>query len=148
MTTSNDIPLAASPLDRAAHRRTDPAWLDAAMLREDVLVFLLQDGKPLIEGGRPEHVAQIGAPPEADPRSLVWLGPEAADLQPQGTRLFLGKDKTGTAIFAIDMPAAFDPRTSLIDGLGGFEDMRAAAATLPAMQANLAATAQYSGLAS
>ena len=48
MTTSDDIALGAKPLDRAAHRRTDPAWLDAAFKRPDVLVFLMKTGMPLM----------------------------------------------------------------------------------------------------
>jgi len=142
MTTSNDIPLGASPIDRAAHHRTDQSWLDTAFAADSVLIFLMQNGKPLIENGRPGHVAQIGAPTGGKARSLVWLGPEVAKLAPLGERLFLGKDKAGTPIFAVDMPDAFDIAGSLVEGLGAFEDMRAAAATLPAMQANLAATAR------
>ncbi len=142
MTTSNEIPLGAHPIDRAAHHRTDQLWLDTAFASADVLVFLMQAGMPLIEDGRPGYVAQIGAPPGSKPRNLVWLGPEVAKLAPLGERLFLGKDKAGTPIFAVDMPATFNIEGSLVEGLGAFEDMRAAAATLPAMQANLAATAR------
>ena len=59
MITSNDIPLGAKPLDRAAHHRTDMAWLDQAFRRPDVLVFLMKDGMPLMEGtGGPALCAQ------------------------------------------------------------------------------------------
>jgi NAD+ diphosphatase len=127
MTTSNDIPLAAKPVDRAAHHRTDPEWLDAAIKRENVLVFLMQGGKPLLD---------------ASGKSLVWLGPEVARLQPQAERLFMGKDKAGAPIFAISMAKGFKLEGSLIEGTGEFTDMRGAAAGLELMQANLASTAR------
>ena len=142
MTTSNDIPLAAKPIDRAAHHRTDDDWLAAAVKRDDVLIFLMQKGKPLIEGGRPDRAAQIGARPGDKARNLVWLGPEAMRLNPRAEMVFLGKDKAGAPIFAINMGEAFRLEGSLIEGLGDFEDMRSAAATLPAMQANLASTSR------
>ena len=45
MTNSNDMPLAAKPIDRAAHHRKDDAWLDAAFARDDVLVLMLRNGE-------------------------------------------------------------------------------------------------------
>lgn len=127
MTTSNDIPLGAHPVDRAAHHRTDPEWLDAAAARDDVLVFLMQKGAPLME---------------MSGESLVWLGPEAGKLDGKQERIFLGKDKAGAPIFAFNMAEGFSLDGSLIEGLGEFADMRAAATRLPAMQSNLASTAR------
>lgn len=127
MTTSNDIPLASHPIDRAAHHRTDQAWLETAMQSENVLVFLMQKGLPLI------------AP---DGKNLVWLGPETTRLQPQAEHVFLGKDKAGNPIFAINMAERFKLEGSLIEGTGEFTDMRAAAGGLSPMQGNLAATAR------
>ena len=49
MTNSNDMPLAAKPLDRAAHRRTDEAWLETAKQQDDVLFFLMRKGEPFVE---------------------------------------------------------------------------------------------------
>jgi NAD+ diphosphatase len=127
MTTSNDIPLAAKPVDRAAHHRTDQDWLEAALKREDVLVFLMQRGQPLVDNSG---------------KSLVWLGPEVARLTPQAERLFMGKDKNGAPIFAVSMASGFKLDGSLIEGTGEFTDMRGAAAGLDLMQANLASTAR------
>ena len=127
MLTSNDIPLASRPIDRAAHHRTDQAWLDQALRADDVLIFLCQSGLPFVAK-------------EGD--GLVWLGPEARSLQTDAPSLFLGQDKAGTPIFALNLDEDFDLEGSLVQGLGSFEDMRAAAASLPAMQANLAATAR------
>ena len=127
MTTSNDIPLASHPIDRAAHHRTDQDWLDAAIKREDVLVFLMQKGLPLVEFSG---------------QGLVWLGPEVARLAPQEERLFLGLDKAGAPIFAVNMATSFKIEGSLIEGTGEFTDMRAAASSLSPMQSNLASTAR------
>ena len=127
MTTSNDIPLASAPINRAAHHRTDPEWLEAAMQREDVLVFLMHKGLPLAD-----HSGQ----------GLVWLGPEAARLTPQVEKVFLGLDKVGAPIFAINMDERFKLEGSLIEGTGEFINMRAAASSLYPMQGNLASTAR------
>ncbi|MEM9053816.1 MAG: NAD(+) diphosphatase [Pseudomonadota bacterium] len=127
MTTSNDIPLASQPINRAAHHRTDQAWLDDAIQRDDVLVFLMQKGQPLMEFSG---------------ENLVWLGPEVARVQPQQERVFLGLDKAGAAIFAINMGTGFALEGSLLQGSGEFSDMRSAASSLNPMQANLAATAR------
>ncbi|MEQ9506094.1 MAG: NAD(+) diphosphatase [Hyphomonas sp.] len=126
MTNSNDIPLAAKPIERAAHRRTDEAWLEAAFLQQDVLVMLLRGGEPL--------VAKDGG--------AVWMGPEAARISPGSPRLFLGEDKTGAPVFAVDLPPKFDLEGSLIEGIGTFADFRQAAARMPAMDANCASTAR------
>lgn len=142
MTNSNDIPLAASPVDRAAHHRTDTAWLEKAILDDQALIFLMQGGLPMIEGGRRDFQAQIGAVADRGERNLVWLGPEAVKLGAHDQTLFMGKDKAGAPIFALDMKDSFCVDDSLIAGLGDFEAMRSAAATLPAMQANLASTAR------
>ncbi|MBY9065375.1 NAD(+) diphosphatase [Hyphomonas sp. WL0036] len=126
MTNSNDMPLAAKPINRAAHRRTDEAWLEQAILREDALILLLKAGEPFVtaEGG------------------LYWFGPEALRVSPGSPRLFLGEDKAGAPIFALDLPPKFDLAGSLIAGAGEFSDFRQAAAGMAAMDANCASTAR------
>ena len=126
MTAPKDIPLAARPVDRAAHYRLDADWLDAAFKKENVLVFLMQDGAPLLQGNG----------------GLLWLGPQAGALPSIAERLFLGVDKEGAAIFALDMKAQFNLDASPIAGLGEFTDARAAFGGLAAMEANLASTAR------
>lgn len=121
---SHLIPLGSRPIDRAGHHRSDPDWIAAAYAREDVLVFLFQGGLPL--------VARDGG--------LVWLGPEAARLAPEADPLFLGLDKTGTPVFALEMPGNFDLNTSLIAGTGDFQDFRRCLTAMPEMDANLAST--------
>ncbi len=141
MITSNDILLGAKPLDRAAHHRTDEAWLDAAFRRPDVLVFLMKDGCPLMEGkGGPALSA--GMRPDTTPRPLVWLGANAVSFAEGAIRLFLGQDKNGTPIFALGLPDSFTLAGTLLEGAGSFEDMRAAAASLSPLEANLVSTAR------
>lgn len=141
MITSNDIPLAAKPLDRAAHHRTDRAWLDAAFKRPDVLVFLMKSGMPLMEGSAGPSLS-AGARQNAVQRPLVWLGPNAAEFTNGAMRIFLGQDKNETPIFALCLPESFELSGTLLDGVGEFEDMRAAAASLSMLEANLVSTAR------
>ncbi len=126
MTNSNEIPLGAKPIDRAAHRRGDEAWLEKAIHRADANLLLLRAGEPFIgaEG------------------ALVWMGPEALKLSPASPRLFLGEDKAGAPVFALDLPPRFDLDQSLIAGAGSFLDFRMAASRMPAMDANCASTAR------
>ncbi len=126
MTNSNDMPLAARPIDRAAHRRHDDAWLETAIKRKDVLILLLRGGEPFVaaDGG------------------LVWMGPEALEVAGGSPRLFLGEDKAGAPVFALNLPERFDLEASLLSGAGSFEDFRRAAAAMPLMDANCASTAR------
>ena len=127
VTTSNDIPLASHPVNRAAHHRTDEDWLEAAKANENVLVFLMQKGQPLVQ---------------MSGQNLVWLGPEFARIGAMDEAVFLGLDKAGSPIFAVNMNPGFKLEGSLLQGSGEFTDMRAAAGGLAPMEANLAATAR------
>lgn len=84
-------PLVRSTLDRAAHRRTDAAWLAGAWAHSRVLV--IEDGRALVHDNR-----------------LVFV---PAAQAPVGERLFLGIDGDGTAYFAVAAPlsvvASADP---------------------------------------
>lgn len=127
ITTNSDfIPLGSRPIDRAGHRRNDAEWLAEAYRRDDVLVFLMQGGLPLVTR---DH-------------GLVWLGPEVAKLAPDAEPLFLGTDKKGTPVFAVEMPGGFDVEASLIAGTGEFTDFRQCLANMPELDANLASTAR------
>lgn len=121
-----DIPLTAKPVDRAAHHRLDEAWLEAAFAKPDVLVMLMQGGAPLLQANG----------------GLVWLGSQAGALPQITSRIFLGVDKAGAAIFALDMDERFNMDASPIAGLGEFTDPRAAFGSLGLMEANLASTAR------
>ncbi|MEV0605780.1 NAD(+) diphosphatase [Polymorphospora rubra] len=84
-------PLARSTLDRAAQRRTDPAWLADAWKRARVLVVdVAAGGRALVEGAATAPV-------------LVLLDADAApEVDPAG-RLFLGVEPDGTPVFAVDV---------------------------------------------
>ena len=125
MTNSNDMPLAANPLDRAAHHRTDEAWLEAAMQQDNVLFFLMRNGEPFVEK-----------------QGLFWMGPEARKLSPAAPWLFMGEDKTGAPVFALNLPPKFDVDSSLIAGVGNFGEFRMAVGAMSAMEANLVSTAR------
>ncbi len=71
-------------VDRAAHHRVDPAWLDDAWHRARVIV--VDRGEALVTG---------------EPRRLVYLDPVDA---PSGERLFLGVSDTGMPCFAVLAP--------------------------------------------
>ncbi len=128
MFTSNDMPLAASALNRAAQHRTDKAWLERATSEDSVLALLLRGGKPLMMNGTNG--------------GLMWLGPEARDLAQNGTRLFLGLDKNRSPIFAFDLPPDFRVEGTFLVGTADFEDMRGAISRLSPLEANLASTAR------
>ncbi len=121
------IPLAEGGLDRAAHRRLDKDWLEAAFRNPDVLVLVMQDGKPLMD--------------ESGHR-LLWLGGQAGALAKDATRIFLGEDKNGSPMFALGMPETFRLGSSPIAGLGEFTDMRKALGVLGKIGAHAAATAR------
>ncbi|MEM7329945.1 MAG: NAD(+) diphosphatase [Pseudomonadota bacterium] len=114
-------------MNRAAHHRTDETWLEAAKQSDNVLVFLMQRGAPLVQ---------------MNGQSLVWLGPEFARLEGLRESVFLGLDKAGAPIFAVNLGRDFKLEGSLLQGAGEFTDMRAAASGLSPMEANLAATAR------
>lgn len=142
MITSNDIPLGAHPIDRAAYRRLDADWLEAAIHRPDVLIFLMQDGLPLLEGASSGRAAQPNDALDVAPRPLFWMGPEALELAGEAPRVFLGEDRRGAPVFALNLPAAIEIETTPLAGAADFEDMRLAAACLSPLEANLAATAR------
>ena len=85
---------------------------------------------------------QEGAPLLQANGGLLWLGPQAGALPSIRERLFLGIDKEGAPIFALDMEERFNLDTSPIAGLGAFTDARAAFGGLSPMEANLASTAR------
>ena len=126
MTNSNDMPLAAKPIDRAAHHRKDDAWLEAAFAQEDVLVLMLRNGDPF--------AAKDGG--------LVWMGPEIEKVSPGSPRIFLGQDTSGAPVFAVNLPSKFDLESSLIAGAGEFIEFRAAAGRMSPLEANCASTAR------
>ncbi|GAA0802827.1 NAD(+) diphosphatase [Spirilliplanes yamanashiensis] len=82
-------PLARTTLDRAAHRRRDPAWLAEAWTAARVLVVDAR-GRALARGPR-----------------LVLVPAADAPAVPEAERMFLGVEPDGTPYFTVaaDLPA-------------------------------------------
>jgi NAD+ diphosphatase len=79
------LPLSRADLDRAAHHRADPGWLEVAWARPGTRVFAVAHGKV------PVRWADAGP-------HLVFTDPGRA---PEGERYFLGVDAEDTAYFAV-----------------------------------------------
>ncbi len=85
------LALSQSVVDRAAHRRTDDAWLAAAWSDPRTGMFVVARGKAPVHDGRLELGSTRDAPP--------------------GERFFLGVDEAGAAYFAVHVDAEHpDPR--------------------------------------
>jgi NAD+ diphosphatase len=118
----------ASPLDRAAARREDAAWIAAALARDDTLFAPVWRNHNLMRGvaeGKPEAALLTGAPAAAQGAPWAFLG-------------LLG----GQATFALDLGAAEEPLALLPPGVGSFTDLRAVAGALPAADAAVLAHAR------
>ena len=80
------LALARGTVDRAAHRRTDDAWLAARWSDPSTRVLVVHDGTAVVTGDRPS--LRLSPPGDVTPtdRSQRW---------------FLGLDADGTALFAV-----------------------------------------------
>ncbi len=96
---AEEPPPARSTLDRAGHRRADQRWLIEAWARGRVLVVD-------VAGGGRALVSSAGARP-----GLVLLDAEVAAQSDPAGRLFLGVDRDGTPVFAVDAPLPVLPET-------------------------------------
>jgi NAD+ diphosphatase len=111
-------------LDRAAHRRTDDAWLMEALNDTSSRFTLFWRGKALIASGASPEAALIGQP-KMDGASWVFLG-----LQ------------NGTPIFTVDVSHHEDPMILLPETTGVFTDMRMLTSLLTEDDATILATAR------
>jgi NAD+ diphosphatase len=126
----NPNTFAGNPLDRASQRRADEAFIAAAKADSCERVVLFRANQPLLAG------------PRRGPKEVVWLGPAAFALAPPGRAwAFLGLAR-GEPHFALDLDDRFDLEGSPIEGLGAFEDLRAAALDLSAEEASILASAK------
>ena len=128
---SSAIPLADHAIDRAAHLRRDEAWLDQAIMADNVQIMIMHEGLPLVTGG------QLNGP-----SAVVWLGPQAVSLSPKVHRIFLGQTERDEPVFALELPASFSLDNSPIAGLGVFPDLRMALSGMNPFDAGLVATAR------
>lgn len=115
--TPNPHVFANSPLDRAGHLRGDPAYLAEKMDDASSLFVPLWRQMPLI---LPEVTPGEG-------KDVGWM-PKAQVLPLAGNEpliVFLGINKRGKALFAIDISSAPDPANQgPLKGMGEFEDLR------------------------
>jgi NAD+ diphosphatase len=120
---------AGNPLDRAADRRADAAWLAAELRGPDATVHVLWNGKLLVEDGLP-RLASI------DAGLADRLGEDGSRL------LFLGRDARGAASFALDLNGPLDPAAGPLAGRGRFQGLRELATILTPEEAAIGATAR------
>ncbi|MGZ3272964.1 MAG: NAD(+) diphosphatase [Caulobacteraceae bacterium] len=107
---------AGNPLDRAGDRRSDAQWIARKLEAPGARALVLWKGQPLLGPG---------------PDLVFIQGALAAKLAETGEHLiFLGLDGDD-AVFALELEGEADPTLGPLQGLGGFGDMRAAAAALP-----------------
>ncbi len=131
ITAKRPNPYTGSPLDRAAHKRDDADFIQAALHHPDTLFAPVWRARSLMKGvaeGRPEGLLISGAAAEA---FRMAGGPWA----------YLG-DWNGRPTFAVDCSAAEDPLPLLPEAIGTFTDLRAVAGLLPADEASVLAHAR------
>lgn len=119
---------AGNPLDRGGDRRNEPVWMTAQGEREDALALILWRDGPLLETTA------------AGPR-LAWLSLSAARALSPAGEIFLGF-WDAAPVFAISLTGVDDPSNGPLESLGGFHDMRTAAAILPGGDAAMAGAAK------
>ena len=104
--------LARTSLDRAAHHRTDDAWLADAWKRGRVLLIEMAKGARALVRDRADGTVE-----------LVLIDDSEA---PEGPHYFLGIDPEGTPIFMVDtvLPASADARPANLRDVGHLLDAR------------------------
>jgi NAD+ diphosphatase len=115
------------PFDRAGHLRKDEAWLKEAMAdNTQTLILAFNNKRPfLFESGQGLFVRWLA--------NTVWdeLGDKEQPL------IFLGVDGTGSNYFACEIA-----KTDQVEGMGVFEELRAAAPRLEADKLPIIGTAR------
>ena len=120
-----------SPLDRAALRREDAAWIDAALADPETLFAPVWRSRSLLKA------VETGLP-----EALLLTGAAAAQLRMAGGPwAFLGLWE-GRPVFTVDCSAAEDPLPLLPEAAGSFTDLRQVAGLLPPGEASVLAHAR------
>ena len=119
---------AGNPLNRAAERRRQPEWLADRLEGDAASALALWNGSVLVDG---------------DER-LTRLQPALAAELARGDEhlLFMGLEEDGRPVFALDLEGGADPSEGVLAGRGRFRNLREVAATMPAEEAGMAATAR------
>jgi NAD+ diphosphatase len=120
-----------SPLDRAANRRDDAAFVEAALADPDALFVPVWRAKSLLTG------VEAGSP-----QALLLQGRLAQALrEAAGEWAFLGL-LDARPVFALDLSAADDVAPLLPDAAASFTDIRSVAGLLPPGEAAILAHAR------
>jgi NAD+ diphosphatase len=127
---------AGNPLNRDSERRGDEAWLAEKLADPESLAVALWNGKPLVE----DILGEDGQPSGSQ---IAYLRADLAQDLAGGNEklLYMGLWKD-IAVFAVDVEGTADPAEGPLQGLGRFEELRAAAATMPPADAGILATAK------
>ena len=127
---------AGNPLNRDSERRGDEAFIAEKLADAESLAVALWNGKPLVEDVLNDEGQPTGV-------QIAYLRADMAQDLAGGSEklLYLGLWKD-IAVFAVDIEGAADPAEGPLQGLGKFEELRAAAATLPPADAGILATAK------
>ena len=127
---------AGNPLDRDSERRGDEAFLAEKLADPESLAVALWNGKPLVE----DILGEDGKPKGVQ---IAYLRADMAQDLAGGNEklLYMGLWKD-IAVFAVDIEGAADPSEGPLQGLGRFEELRGAAATMPPADAGILATAK------
>ena len=129
----NPNTFANSPLDRAADKRLDAAWLAAKLNEPTSFIVPLRKLMPFV----------ITAPGSRK-REVGWMRPELIKplLRPEATTIFLGVEKDA-AYFAVDVTEGPDPsENGVLQGLGSFADLRGIAMEIDSGDAAILAQAK------
>ena len=127
---------AGNPLNRDSERRGDEAWLAEKLADAESLAVALWNGKPLVE----DVLGEDGKPTGVQ---IAYLRADMAQDLAGGNEklLYMGLWKD-IAVFAVDIEGAADPAEGPLQGLGRFEELRGAAASMPPADAGILATAK------
>ena len=127
---------AGNPLDRDSERRGDEAFLAEKLADPESLAVALWNGKPLVE----DILDEAGKPKGVQ---IAYLRADMAQDLAGGSEklLYMGLWKD-IAVFAVDIEGAADPAEGPLQGLGRFEELRGAAASMPPADAGILATAK------
>jgi NAD+ diphosphatase len=123
---------AGNPLDRASDRRGDAEWLAQQLASPNSLAVAMWNGQPMLE------------PASGGGLQIAYLPAKLADDLAHGWErlLFMGLWQE-SAVFAIDFEGPANPTDGgPLEGMGKFEDLRAAALRLPPTEAAIVATAK------
>lgn len=120
-----------SPLDRAAERRNDAAWIEAARQAPEVIIAPVWRARNLLRGV------------EARAPEAVFLdGPHAAAMLARADHwAFLGL-RDGVPVFAVDISTEDNTAPLMPDETAGFADLRATMGLLNGQDASVLAHAR------